>query len=278
MTIAVTIQVADGMVFAADSTSTISDGAGGIINTYDNANKVVNLCKGRPIGIMFWGMGAIGPASMSTLAKDLRRRLSGLDPDHHDWKLDGDSWSVHQVAEQVKKFFYDEHYQTHYAGGGSSGGIAIGGYTPGKVLPERYELQIDQAGQCNGPEDEGNGADHALNWRGQTDALTRLVQGFGEDLPDALITGLGLQDAHIDGAMNVLASHLQRSPVHPAMPIQDAVDLADFLVETTKNWVRFQAGAPTVGGPTEIAAITKHEGFNWVRRKLYYSAEMNPSS
>ena len=53
----------------------------------------------------------------------------------------------------------------------------------------------------------------------------------------------------------------------PAMPIQDAIDLARFLVETTIRFVRFAVFLPkSVGGAVEIAAITKHEGFRWVHR------------
>ena len=59
------------------------------------------------------------------------------------------------------------------------------------------------------------------------------------------------------------------------MPIQDAIDLAEFLVELTIKWSRFTPGPPTVGGPIEIAAITRHEGFKWIRRKQYYSPELN---
>ena len=53
-----------------------------------------------------------------------------------------------------------------------------------------------------------------------------------------------------------------------AMPIRDAVDLARFLVETTIGFVKFSVARPkTVGGPIAIAAITKHEGFQWVQRQ-----------
>ena len=60
------------------------------------------------------------------------------------------------------------------------------------------------------------------------------------------------------------------------MPIQDAIDLAEFFVDTTAMFTRFKRGAGTVGGPTESAAITKHEGFKWVRRKHYYDEALNP--
>ena len=61
-----------------------------------------------------------------------------------------------------------------------------------------------------------------------------------------------------------------------ATTIQDAIDLAAFFVDLTIKFSRFAPGAPTVGGPVEVAVITKHEGFKWVRRKHYYTAEYNP--
>ncbi len=61
-----------------------------------------------------------------------------------------------------------------------------------------------------------------------------------------------------------------------AMPIQDAIDLARYCVETTVGFVRFSVLRPkTVGGPVEIAVITKHEGFKWVQRKHFYPSVLN---
>jgi hypothetical protein len=65
-------------------------------------------------------------------------------------------------------------------------------------------------------------------------------------------------------------------PVVPAaMPIQDAIELAAFMVETAIRFVRFNLRAETVGGPVEVAVITKHEGFKWVKRKLFFTGELN---
>jgi hypothetical protein len=45
----------------------------------------------------------------------------------------------------------------------------------------------------------------------------------------------------------------------------------------TATYYRFAPGHQLVGGPTEVAAITKHEGFKWVKRKLYYHDDLNPN-
>jgi hypothetical protein len=68
----------------------------------------------------------------------------------------------------------------------------------------------------------------------------------------------------------LLTARLQAQIVFAPMPIQDAIDLAEFLVHAAIVYSRFSPGAQIVGGPIEIAAITKHEGFKWIRRKHYY--------
>src|SRR5260370_28682230 len=73
---------------ASDSATTFytSDGKPGQI--YEHANKMVNLVKGLPIGVMTSGSGGIGNASIATLLKDLRQRLAGDDETNTDWRLD----------------------------------------------------------------------------------------------------------------------------------------------------------------------------------------------
>lgn len=56
---------------------------------------------------------------------------------------------------------------------------------------------------------------------------------------------------------------------NPAMPTQDAVELALFLAETQKLFARFSAGSNVVTEEPNVATITKHEGFKWIKRKYY---------
>jgi len=41
------------------------------------------------------------------------------------------------------------------------------------------------------------------------------------------------------------------------MPLKDAVDLAEFIVELTIKYERFADKIPTCGGPIDILVITK---------------------
>lgn len=49
--------------------------------------------------------------------------------------------------------------------------------------------------------------------------------------------------------------------------LQDAIDYADFLINTTASHQRFAVMIPTVGGEVDIALITPYRGFTWIRRK-----------
>ena len=60
------------------------------------------------------------------------------------------------------------------------------------------------------------------------------------------------------------------------MPVQDAIDLADFLVDLAKGYSAFLPGANVAGGNTDVATVPKHEGFRWIRRRHHYPVYMNP--
>ena|SRR5258706_2876599 len=105
--------------------------------------------------------------------------------------------------------------------------------------------------------------------------MNRLILGLGVNFGKALVDE-GLEAEKATEATSKIMAKLSVPLVIAAMPIQDAIELAIFMVETTIKFVRFNLRSETVGGPIEVAAITKHEGFKWVRRKLFYSGELNP--
>lgn len=277
MTIAVVVKVNDGIVFASDSATTMIQGGNTIANVYNNANKIFNLRKGLPIGAMTFGAGSIGHASISTLAKDFRRRLSGKSKQHADWRINPDNYKIEDVARRAREFLFDEKYAAHLKAGGApfdAFGLWIGGYSADSGLPELWGLEI-VSGKVNGPTLLQSHEQIGIAWAGEPEALNRMLNGYSQFLPAALVNG-GLDEASVRSAFAVAAPQVAGDLVSAPMPIQDAIDLARFCVELTANFVRFRPGAPTVGGPTELAAVTKHEGFKWAARKHYFVTGLNP--
>jgi hypothetical protein len=279
MTIVVTVRVTDGIVLAADSATSFSDASGNVIKVYNAANKIFNLVKVWPIGAMTYGAGSIGTESIATLSKNLRDRLSPpkghmpgqpVDP----IMLDKSSYTIEDVAAKARDFF-EERYKAAYPQPvpGYFLGYRVCGYSAQAVLPEAWEIRILE-NSCEGPIRIYENDLFGPRWSGESEALDRLVLGIGSKMGEALVA-LGADRSIVAQTLPGLVNHLYANLYLPAMPIQDAIDLAEFLVETAVKFAYFSLRPATVGGPIEIATITKHEGFKWVTRKHYYSQEFN---
>lgn len=61
-----------------------------------------------------------------------------------------------------------------------------------------------------------------------------------------------------------------------SMPKQEMAFFAEALVNTTAMKRRVSRDKEDVGGPVDVAVISRHEGFVWVKRKHYFEADRNP--
>jgi hypothetical protein len=59
------------------------------------------------------------------------------------------------------------------------------------------------------------------------------------------------------------------------MPKQEMANFAESLVNITIIKRRASAEIETVGGPIDVAVISRHEGFVWVKRKHYFDPQYN---
>src|ERR1044072_3015259 len=149
MTIAVSLKVHEGVVLASDSASTLaqvqSDGTMSVANVYYNVNKIANLVKGLPLGVMTWGSGSIGPESISTLFKDLRQMLTGErpGPGGADWKVDFSDYAVADIAERVRYFVYQPKHAAVFDGNDQVPdlGLVVAGYSTGGPHAEAYKIE-----------------------------------------------------------------------------------------------------------------------------------------
>jgi hypothetical protein len=60
------------------------------------------------------------------------------------------------------------------------------------------------------------------------------------------------------------------------MPKQELALLAQELVNLTSVKRKFSSGQESVGGPIDVAVISRIDGFVWVKRKQYFDASLNP--
>lgn len=271
MTLDVSIKINDGIVLASDSATTFKQGPNSeVAHVYKNANKVFNLHKKLPVGIFTYGLANIGDASIGTLIKDFRADIMNEGPN----KTDVDNYSIKELSEEFYKFIFDK-YNSCFQKINIKPflGFQIAGYGSNKEYPEIWEIQLPNNPSKN-PSPVLPGKSPGACWRGQPEAVIRLVKGYDINLKSILIQA-GIDEPKSNQVIDFLNKHLEVPMIEAAMPIKDAIDLAEFYIETTKKYIKFSPGAQTVGGPIEIAAITKHEGFKWIKRKLYFDKKYN---
>ena len=90
-----------------------------------------------------------------------------------------------------------------------------------------------------------------------TDTIVRMYLGYDKRLPDILKKEEGWSKQKI----KELVSKFEFQVVYPGLPLQDAIDFAHFLVDTTAKMQRFVVGAERVGGQIQLASITREKGF-----------------
>jgi len=274
------------VVLAADSASTLTfptppgvvlpPGQQGVVgNVYDNANKIFNLVKGQPIGCITFGSGNIGNASIGTLIKDLRKKLT---ESPEEMNFNADTYTMENVANILVEFLGGECGKLEPSAKlNTTVGLLLGGYSKPGDLGESWSVEI-QRGVPQPPKKLRPDHEVGLSWGGATEVLQRMVMGFSPQIFPALAAVM--QPPQSPGVIAnqlgpVLAAQLQAPLVFAPMPIQDVIDLARFFVHSAIMYSRFLPGPNIVGGPIEIAAITKHENFKWISRKHYYEQPLN---
>lgn len=60
------------------------------------------------------------------------------------------------------------------------------------------------------------------------------------------------------------------------LPIDELAELAETLIRLQSLKEKVTKPSETVGGPVDVAVITKNEGLVWIRRKHYFDADLNP--
>ena len=199
MTIAISLKVNDGLVLASDSAASIwaqsPDGkALGVVNVYENADKVFNLCKSHPIGAITWGSGSIGNSSISTLVKDFRKLIIGKE-------VCNTEYTIEKIAIEFTEFIYTDHYVPSFSSWVRKPdiGFIIAGYGTGLDYAEEWIIEIIN-GQLRGPKKLRGEGETGIAWNGEPEAITRLYMGYGSGLP-IVLQKCGLDQPKIDEVM-----------------------------------------------------------------------------
>jgi hypothetical protein len=84
----------------------------------------------------------------------------------------------------------------------------------------------------------------------------------------------GISDDWFDSARREHAYPLRR--VLGDLPVEEMAELAETLVNLQSLKEKVTKPSASVGGPVDVAVITKNEGLVWIKRKLYFDGALNP--
>lgn len=267
MTIAVSVKVGEGLVYATDSTSSFFDNTAGnstLVQSFHHARKLIQLAD-YPIGIMTFGLGSIGARNLESLVAEFENTLTPLS------LLNGGPYTVENIAGDLHGFLqgkYEAVFPTPAAGTADNRplmGVVMGGYSRGEFFPDEFLIAFPAA-SVEPTRPGGEGGFGAL-WWGVTPPIVRLILGFDPGLQQWFIDK-GVDPAEAGNIVNELRQRFQWTILFNGMPLQDAIDFAVYLANVTIGHSRFVVGPPVCGGHVDVATIS-HRGFSWVRQKQH---------
>jgi len=231
----------------------------GIIQSFEYANKVTQI-KDYPVGVMSWGLASISDRSIQSLILEFEYSYPTLQ--------NNNSYTVTQIADDLLAEI-TKRYSTGYPSGSNQPrlGLYVGGYSSGQFFSNQYSYEFpkSKAWKEVRPKKPDGTPSFGADWFGQIDALTRLIKGYDVGALEKLIKR-GADKAIVQQWLKDNVSELPL--VFDGMPIQDAVDFANYAVQLTIGRFRFGLGPPLCGGDVDIAVITP-AAFHWAQRKQW---------
>jgi hypothetical protein len=250
VTIIASVKVRDGLILGTDSMTQVSvPGPSGpqVVKAYSNARKLFQVGE-LPIGVMTYGLGNVGHRSIEGLVIDFSRTYDGQP-------------AVEDIAQGLYNHVcaqYEDAFSDVAEPERDAVGFFVAGYSPDAPFPEEHEFVI--------PRDEGPSATRGAevfgaSWRGVDAPFGRLYKGIDPRIAPVL-RARGLSDSDIDE----LVAQLETQVVYDGMPVQDAINFATYILDTTIGWSTFALGQPACGRPLQVATILSDDGFTWVAK------------
>ncbi len=286
MTIAACYPSSEGVVFGADSTSTLfvaSQGpnASGSEHHFNYAQKIFEIGQANTLGITMWGLGNLETLSYRTLiaqfADSLNHQPAQSMPDlanrWNDFFWSAYSTEMAPTLQRTQQLLGQpnrtptEQLELDFMLQTFSGGFCLGGHLLHDRTPQAFETVY-------GPDRTAAAPVQPLmsgtpRFWGVPNLIERLLYGIDTGVADAILSSGKWQ-----GSMNELFAVIQPfflgQPQH--LPIREAIDWIHSSIHTTIKAMKFSHLPPVCGGAVEIAVITTDRSFRWVRHKRLDSA------
>lgn len=264
MSLGIAFKGPEGIVLAADSRVTLTaemqrgEERMMLPSTFDNATKLLHIAGHNYVGVVTYGVGAIGQQEPRTAHSFLPEFEDALSREGVG------RLSIEDFAVRFSDFFmrqWTAKMPDDYSGPDMV--FLIGGFDEDAPYGRVYKADVPS----NPTPEEQNADQFGITWGGQLEYTTRLIKGFDPQLPLLVQSFAGLTDEQRTALQKHLEGALSSRIPYQFLPLQDCVDLSIFLIRTTmevQNWI---VGVRGVGGAIDVATITRTEGFRPVQQK-----------
>lgn len=283
MTIAACYPSSEGVVFGADSTTTMlvsgpEPTAGGTNHYFNHAKKIFQIGEESTLGITMWGLGSLGETSHRTLIAEFADELA--DQPSESLAAIADRWNEvfwtkyrgtfpNQIARadelnaiSADRRTSDESSELILLTQMLTGGFCLGGYCRPDRAPGAFEITFRPTrSEPNRPQPLSLGE---TRFWGCPNIMHRLLYGvdFG------LLADLEKSPFWTGEAGDLIALVLPYRLAQPFdLPIREAIDWVYTSIYTTSQAMKFSHLPPVCGGPVEVAVVTTDRKFRWVRHK-----------
>lgn len=256
MSLAVAIKGPEGIVLAADSRVTlqVTTPDGQLLPIfYDNATKVLAFSKHPFVGAVTYGAAVLGGRTPHSLMPEF------------EVELGDDRRGVEEIASLLSTFFLERWKATmpkHYKGPPMT--FVVAGFDERQAYGEVRLFEIPNAPR---PVLRTGVDGFGMTWGGQLDIVSRIVHGFDPSFADLLARTSKNPKETVEQWLQSVRNELELSVPYEFLPLQDCINLAAAMVRTTMVFQDTAVRLRGVGGPIDIAVITRVEGLQFVQRK-----------
>jgi len=264
MSLGVVLKGPEGVVLAADSRVTLQapDQASGMVVpvNYDNATKLLSFIKQPFVAAVTYGAAVIGTRTAHSLLPEFEVQLPTCDTEGI-----GERLGVEEFAKKLSDFYLQQWRSAmpkDYKGADMT--FVVGGFDKDEPYGTVFLLEVPSSPK---PVPRSPGTEFGITWGGQLSIASRIIQGFDPGLVPLLKTRLSLSDSAIQQLDAELRAQFSLRIPYDVIPLQDCIDLATAMIRSTMVFQDLAIGIRGVGGPIDIAVITRTAGVRFVRQK-----------
>ena len=188
---------------------------------------------------------------------------------------------IKDLIKEVNRAFFNKMIRTYVSG------IVISGFGKMDFTPKTLSMVVDRV-----LENKLAGLSETINdciespqilTFAQSETINSFIFGINPGFESYIRTILKTKCSEVaDEIMKDLRDYSDASFVIPiyravnSMPKTELAMMAESLINLSSFKLKITNEIETVGGPIDVAVITKSEGFIWVKRKFYFNSELNP--